>query len=174
MDWGKKLELYSYWFNVVGQQTYHDSKMKLTLQIIWLLKTSPHRWKSVCRCNEPFILGGNYVLSILDNNLGNKQKSCSRLIENFEISWWQATYVFPNLFFINPIEVTVWSVKWNNARPSISQVYFVFNPWTQSNLQEIVQRVLRIGKNLPGVSVLGPGEPGARDFFLNPTTVRKA
>lgn len=39
-----------------------------------------HRWQS-CVCNEPFTLGGNYVLPISDNDLGSKQKPCSRVIE---------------------------------------------------------------------------------------------
>ena len=29
----------------------------------------------------------------------------------------------------------------------------------------------RIRNHSPGVFMLGPGEPGARDFFLNPITV---
>ena len=79
--------LYSWWkfglysFNIVVQQTYHDSKMKGH----WVAKLEElrrHRCQSICVCNEPFTLGGNYVLSISDNDLGSKQKKpCSRLIE---------------------------------------------------------------------------------------------
>ena len=67
-----KLGLYS--FNIVVQQTYHDSKMKGH----WVAKLEElrrHRCQSLCVCNEPFTLGGDYVLSISDKDLERKQKN---------------------------------------------------------------------------------------------------
>lgn len=54
-----------------------------------------HRWQSVCRYNEPFTLGGNYVLSISDKDLiGSEQKK--------SFSWLMDTLRYDELLTYGP------------------------------------------------------------------------